>query len=78
MMRKSFNQIKLLFKIKIIIITMVKNKIKKNGMRFNNKSNLNNSNNKMQILKRIMIIKVNRHKIRIKNYHKKIKINWNN
>lgn len=74
---KSFNQIKLLSKILIRIkikISMINNKIKKNGMRFNNKLNLNNYKNKMLILKRIMYRKVNRVKIRIKNYHKKKKI----
>ena len=39
------------------------NKIKKNGMRFNNKSNLNNYKNKMLILKRLMNSKLNRARI---------------
>jgi len=81
MMMKSFNQIKLLSKILIRIkikIIMINNKIKKNGMRFNNKSNLNNYKNKMLILKRMMYKKVNRAKIQIKNYHKKKKIKLKN
>lgn len=81
MMMKSFNQIKLLSKILIRIkikIIMINSKIKKNGMRFNNKSNLNNNKNKMLILKRMMYKKVNRVKIQIKNYLKKKKIKLKN
>ena len=39
------------------------NQKKKNGMRFNNKSNLNNYKNKMLILKRLMNSKLNRARI---------------
>jgi hypothetical protein len=70
---KSFNQIKLLFKtlIKIIIAMIINKKIKKNGRRFNNKSNFNNYKNKMLILNKIMEKKVTRFKIKVKIYHKK-------